>query len=61
MFKEKTIYVCSYSDLETLFAEHFAELEDYCFVSDNEASNGSNHSFTVTGLESAASLEAIQT
>lgn len=62
MFTKKIVYSINYNDLEELFARVFSNLQDYCFVSDQEAGNNSLHSFTVTSLdgdEAQAALDAI--
>lgn len=62
MFTKKVIYSISYNDLEELFARVFSNLQDYCFVSDQEAGNNSQHRFIVNSLDgdgAQAALEAI--
>lgn len=56
MFKKKIVFATSCTQLEELFAEHFPELVDYCFVSDQDADNDSTHSFIVDGLRADALL-----
>lgn len=59
MFTKKIIYCISHRGLEEALAKTFQSLEDYCFVSDLEASNHSNYTFTVTGQGSLEALAAI--
>lgn len=60
MFKKKIVFVTNYARLEMLLGEHFPELEDYCFVSDQEAANNTSYSFTVDGLMAEGALRAIK-